>query len=214
MIGNITVNNDGSFVREFEMYGRKIREGIYSPITQNERHRQVIKELREKEKGILGKFFLNKNFDTQYIPIVVMANPKTILNARYTSRAIRDKIIRADQLVQFIKDMDASDDLFNWTLPEVENFAKYFLGKNISDRSDYVQKYREMVRNVELEKNSETKKTEFSAKELSEKSREKLCPKCGKPLKIRTATKGAYVGKQFYGCSSFPKCRYMENIDK
>ena len=39
-----------------------------------------------------------------------------------------------------------------------------------------------------------------------------ICPKCGKILVLRTANKGANAGKQFYGCSGFPKCRYVRNI--
>ncbi len=38
------------------------------------------------------------------------------------------------------------------------------------------------------------------------------CPKCGEPLVLRTAGKGANAGNQFYGCSRFPKCRYTRNI--
>jgi len=37
-----------------------------------------------------------------------------------------------------------------------------------------------------------------------------LCPRCGKPLVLRTARKGDHAGEQFYGCSGFPGCRYME----
>ena len=40
-----------------------------------------------------------------------------------------------------------------------------------------------------------------------------LCPKCGKPMVIRTAKKGADAGKQFYGCSGFPNCRYTAKIE-
>ena len=38
------------------------------------------------------------------------------------------------------------------------------------------------------------------------------CPKCGGTLVLRTAKRGANSGNQFYGCSNYPKCRYMENI--
>ena len=37
-----------------------------------------------------------------------------------------------------------------------------------------------------------------------------ICPKCGAPLVLRTARNGAYAGSQFWGCSSFPKCRYIK----
>lgn len=36
---------------------------------------------------------------------------------------------------------------------------------------------------------------------------ENLCPKCGQPMILRTAKKGANQGGQFWGCSGFPKCR-------
>ena len=39
-----------------------------------------------------------------------------------------------------------------------------------------------------------------------------ICPRCGKQLILRTAKKGTSVGKQFYGCSGFPTCRYIRNV--
>ena len=38
------------------------------------------------------------------------------------------------------------------------------------------------------------------------------CPRCHSPLVLRTATKGENAGKQFYGCSNYPKCRYIQNL--
>lgn len=38
------------------------------------------------------------------------------------------------------------------------------------------------------------------------------CPKCGGALVLRTATRGTNAGNQFYGCSNYPKCRYIKNI--
>ena len=39
------------------------------------------------------------------------------------------------------------------------------------------------------------------------------CPYCGSNLVIRTARSGPRAGKQFFGCSNYPKCRYLQNID-
>ena len=47
---------------------------------------------------------------------------------------------------------------------------------------------------------------------IAETTQELKCPKCGADLIIRTATRGANAGKKFYGCSNYPKCRYIENI--
>ena len=40
----------------------------------------------------------------------------------------------------------------------------------------------------------------------------KKCPRCGSPLALRTAKRGANAGKQFYGCNNYPKCKYTEQL--
>ncbi len=76
----------------------------------------------------------------------------------------------------------------------------------------------EAVRNAEIEQLSEKNscETEYhSDSECSDDSEHHsaICPKCGSLLVLRTAVKGTNAGKQFYGCSNFPKCRYAKNID-
>lgn len=39
-----------------------------------------------------------------------------------------------------------------------------------------------------------------------------LCPSCHAPLVMRTAKRGQNKGNQFYGCSSYPQCRYTKNV--
>jgi hypothetical protein len=36
----------------------------------------------------------------------------------------------------------------------------------------------------------------------------KYCPKCESEMVMRMATKGLGVGKQFWGCSTYPRCRF------
>ena len=38
------------------------------------------------------------------------------------------------------------------------------------------------------------------------------CPNCGKPMILRTARSGNNQGKQFLGCSNYPKCRMVRQI--
>ena len=40
------------------------------------------------------------------------------------------------------------------------------------------------------------------------------CPKCGAALVMRTAKKGQRAGAKFWGCSAYPKCRYIINIQQ
>ena len=49
--------------------------------------------------------------------------------------------------------------------------------------------------------------------EKEERIENGLCPRCGAPLVVRTAKKGSNAGSQFLGCSRYPDCRYIRNID-
>ena len=44
LVGNITVDSNGQFYREYEYKGKKIKESIYSPYTQAERHKDMMKK--------------------------------------------------------------------------------------------------------------------------------------------------------------------------
>ena len=37
----------------------------------------------------------------------------------------------------------------------------------------------------------------------------KYCPKCERELILRTATRGQNLGGQFWGCSAYPRCKYI-----
>ena len=41
----------------------------------------------------------------------------------------------------------------------------------------------------------------------------KFCPKCEERMILRTAAKGSNLGRQFWGCSAYPRCRYTLQID-
>lgn len=45
-----------------------------------------------------------------------------------------------------------------------------------------------------------------------DKPQDPICPRCGSALVLRQAKKGKNAGNSFYGCSAFPKCRYVKNV--
>lgn len=68
---------------------------------------------------------------------------------------------------------------------------------------------------IQSKSTRETKRAHIQ--QLKEKSGQrntarKQCPKCGSQLVVRTARKGPNQGKQFWGCSAFPRCRYTQDI--
>ncbi|MFC1818246.1 DUF2034 domain-containing protein [Thermodesulfobacteriota bacterium] len=52
-----------------------------------------------------------------------------------------------------------------------------------------------------------TVQTEPRVETISESDDIPSCPQCGNSMVLRTAKKGSNAGKQFWGCSNFPKCR-------
>ncbi|MBD9358609.1 nuclease-related domain-containing protein [Methylomonas albis] len=48
--------------------------------------------------------------------------------------------------------------------------------------------------------------------EQKQQQAENACPKCGKPMVLRTAKNGENQGNQFWGCSGFPQCRAMRPV--
>lgn len=146
LIGNIEVNSSGDFIRTYELFGKKIKEGIYSPITQNARHLQVIKEMRSALRGnIITKAIFESGFDENYKSLVVLANPKTVLNAKYAKKDVKEKIVRADQLINKIKELDAKYESVSYSEKTMLEIANEFLAADKSERSDYAKKYEELV---------------------------------------------------------------------
>lgn len=145
LIGDIEINSNGDFIRTYQLKGKKIKEGIYSPITQNARHLQILKQLRAASKGnIFSRKIFEKYFDETYKSIVVLANPKTVLNAKYAKKEVKEQIVRADQLVQKIKMLDAN---ITETMSEKEmrDIADFFLANNKEERLDYAEKYKQIL---------------------------------------------------------------------
>lgn len=48
---------------------------------------------------------------------------------------------------------------------------------------------------------------------IETKIADKPCPKCGSKMVLREAKRGANAGNQFWGCSAFPKCRGIVDVN-
>lgn len=150
LIGNIDVNNRGEFTRTYELFGKKIKEGIYSPITQNERHLNVLKAIGLKSKtNVIAKTLFEKAFEETYKSVVVLANPKTVLNVKYATKGVKEQIVRADQLINKIKTWDAKYDDVEFSQKAMLEIANSILEKNVEVCSDYSKKYEELLQKVE-----------------------------------------------------------------
>ena len=142
LYGDIEINNKGDFIRTTEYGGKKKKEGIYSPITQNQRHLELMKKIKvDNKSNPITRFMADKYFENFNKSIVVLANPKTILNAKFAKKETREKVIRADQLVKYIKDIyenskepvDSDENMFKW--------AESYLALHKYVEKNYTKKY-------------------------------------------------------------------------
>ncbi|OQY55820.1 MAG: topoisomerase [Candidatus Parabeggiatoa sp. nov. 2] len=65
----------------------------------------------------------------------------------------------------------------------------------------------------EYTSSSETAKSFSEGICQTDETEKKICPKCSSKMVKRKARKGAHAGKEFWGCSSYPKCKYIEPIN-
>lgn len=226
LYGNIEINSSGDFIRTMEFNGKKKKEGLYSPLTQNQRHLELMKAIYvEVQKNAFWAFMVDKFWDGAYQPIVVLANPKTILYDRYAKKEVKEKVIRADQLVSYIKEQCRKSSAAESSEKEMLTWAQNYLKLHKEQETDYTQKYEKYMQKEKLPEETETApeavKTEEAEKaETIEKpeakaeaeivknaEEQRICPKCQGILIKR---KGKYG--EFFGCQNFPKCRHTEKL--
>lgn len=132
--GDIYINESGDFIRSIKNnYGNVIKkEGIYSPIAQNDRHVRILREI------------LRNNGKIKNMPVisgVVIANPISIVNKTRASRKIKDEIFRHDQVTEVLNKklkLYGDGEMFEDRMKAV---AEFLVNNNKSIRFNYEAKY-------------------------------------------------------------------------
>lgn len=197
LIGDIEIDENGNFIRNYEMYGKRIREGLYSPITQNERHLQMIFDIFSNAQGSrLKQHAFERSFFENYKSLVVLANPRSCISNASRNKAISEQVIRADQLITTLKKVNqiSKNKVMNQhgCITIAENFLKLHVPDPATKPQDIVVSPYPTV--------------------SPKQDQVMLCPRCGGKLVLRTAKKGQYSGNSFYGCSNYPKCKFILNV--
>jgi hypothetical protein len=137
LIGDITITDKGEFIRyKKNSYGKVTsKEGMYSPIVQNERHINIIKELLKDKLEYKYKL---KRIES----LIVTANPKTVINKKYASKEISNKIIRHDQLIDTINESQKNKKI-DWVFIEDDmiNISNCLMKYHKEIKIDYKSKY-------------------------------------------------------------------------
>lgn len=140
--GNITINSDGDFIRSFTNKHGKVykKEGMYSPISQNQRHVRILENLLIQEK-IIKK--------TPVLSLVVIANPKSIIDFKYTKKEIRDQIVKYDQLIPRIKKMLEVTSEVNLSPAIMEKTANFLAENHVEVKNTFIEKFEKYLNTAE-----------------------------------------------------------------
>lgn len=159
LIGNITVSHTGEFVREYELNGKKYKEAIYLPYSQACRHIEVLKKRWISKNNKLTVKLKEKFFDTLwYKPLVVISNPKSIVNVKYAPKEVKNHVVRVDQLLNYIK-----NDIYYYDNESFSNqknmleCASFFVETNTNEYNSIAKKYEKYISKDKNEIKEETK---------------------------------------------------------
>lgn len=185
LIGNITVSHTGEFVREYELNGKKYKEAIYSPYTQACRHMEILKKRWISKNNKLMVKIQEKNFDTLwYKPLVVISNPKSVVNIKYAPKEIKSHVVRVDQLLNYIKnDINNYDRDLLAKQKDMKSSAEFFVEVNTNEYTSLAKKYEKYISGSSKDnftKAEQTKEINIKSENDKETLRDKL-------IKFRTS---------------------------
>lgn len=203
LFGDICIDADGSFIRTLRSGGKTIREGIYSPVTQNERHMELVKERNAKTMGVIRRSAYLRWFSHFCRPLVVLANSKSVLDAGQAPEYIREQVIRADQLIRYIKDCNQQRWESPSSLKDMERTAKSILNLHTNESRDYTEKYRRAAGRFIAEESPPAN----ARPEKEPAATEGRCPRCGGRLVRINGKFGPFIG-----CTNYPECLYKSRV--
>ena len=191
------------------MLTNKEKHSFYNPIKQNQTHIKWLRSYIGEEIPLFSIIVFSERCELKKVTIT--SQDIKVIKRDFTYAAVRDiwnknkDCLSGEEVESLYKNLQK--------LTKVSEETKEVHIQNIKNRYSISEKesacLKKMIMNPEETKQEiENKKVETSVSENSEP--DKVCPRCGKKLILRTAKKGVNAGKQFWGCSGFPKCRYTE----
>ncbi len=160
LYGNITITNDGAFIREFRSSANQVykKESMYSPISQNKKHCSLLNEILSTKKydGLLP-----------IKSLVCCSNPRSILKKNYAPVEIKDIVIKTDALCNKFEEWNNdSKDLIN---DKKMDAIKDFISEHIIEKKyDYVKTLKLVV-----DKPTKVKKKTVQNKKVADNNDEK-----------------------------------------
>ena len=181
------------------MLPNKEKHSFYNPVKQNRTHLKWLGNYVGEEVPLFS--------------IIVFSERCELKKVTITDPDI--KVIKRDATYAAVRDIweKNKDSLTDEKVEKLYQMLKKLTKVSTEEKERHIQNIKEKYEKGKTELPTEILPIE---KEMvkQDTSEEKICPKCGNIMILRTAKKGANAGKQFYGCSAFPKCRYIVNVNE
>ena len=153
LMGNITLDERGNFIREYTYNGHTTKKGIESPYRQVCAQREVYKKIWMKKQGKLKTFLFEKSFEEMHRVLVVAANGENILDTKNAPKDIKYEVIKADALIRKLEyDGNHSDKSLWENRKEMESWANHFLLLNVNNENKDLlnEEPKDVVLNTEI----------------------------------------------------------------
>lgn len=183
------------------MLPNKQKNQFYNPIMQNKTHLKWMRSFVGDEIPLFSIIAFSERCELK--KVTVYSEDVKVINRDLTYATVRsiwdknpDKVSedKINELYEQLKKLTNVDEAVK--AAHIENIEKRYKQKPANDQQ------------IDIDNNAEAVKEDVHCDKISEEIL--VCPQCGAPLVLRTAKKGSNSGKQFYGCSAFPKCRYTK----
>ena len=127
--GNLIIDEEDNFYRVVD----GVKTSIYSPITQLNRHLDIIKEYIYDQNGLIGKMLTNYAFKNYYRGAVIVANENAQIKFMNKDSELKKKIVRIDKVVEYLKREERKSHNYSDTEREIKEFADKLLSLNINE---------------------------------------------------------------------------------
>ena len=197
------------------MLPNKEKHSFYNPVKQNQTHIKWLRNYIGENIPLFSIIVFSERCELKKITIV--SQDVKVIKRDLTYAAVRDIWDKNEDRLSgeevenlYIKLRDLTKVSKETKENHIQNIKdKYGDSGKKSERQEEPVKTPENVV-LEPEKNI-IKEVEAEEPNIEKAETDKICPRCGKKMVLRTAKKGENAGKQFWGCSGFPKCRYIES---
>ena len=210
--------------------GRSQKEKFYNPVFQNNTHVKYLKSLIGDTIPIYSIITFSDRCELMNVQI---HNYKVSVINRYQVHKLISSIYN-DNPCDVLTESQV-EEIYNKLYPytqvdftikqqHIENIHNHLNPKAVdipqvtneelneeSEEQDNITSQEDELDNTNVIEESTIDLSEESEQPIEDKKEEEMfCPLCGGKLVLRKAKHGSHVGEEFYGCTNYPRCKYIK----